>query len=305
VGQIEAAKAEFSQARDLDRFNSQAEIGLLKVSTFEPILKGNYDPEVIDRRLKFILEQSKNDDIQALDKNKNDDTHALAFLGYIHLNIDVAEAEDYLDRSLTSNAENAWAYFSKGILFDLANRPKGAIAMYDKAVSLSKWNQTFLNNLAYQHFILGNYEEAQNIYNKLLRLHPYYLLSYYILAKTKFRLSEFETAYANLQFLNDLLNDEAAMGRALNRSPWLFHGHSKSMLVLYSETEKREYAHYLTALAAHLVGNATEVQRLLSDAVEDGATARQLITMDITELAQWRPDLEKGLNSFRSAIARN
>lgn len=80
VGQLEAAKAEFAKAKELDPFSLDADLGLLKVSVFEPIAIKQYDPEIADHRLRAILKQRPHD------------THALTYLAEVNRNIDQNEA---------------------------------------------------------------------------------------------------------------------------------------------------------------------------------------------------------------------
>lgn len=292
VGQIQAAEVEFVRAREIDPNNIPAELGLLKVSIFEPIIGGEFEPELAQRRLRAILERA------------GEDSHVYAFLGNVYQGIDPEESERYYDRALQINPDNAWAYFGKGVLYDLQGRAADAAEMYTQASLRSEWNQTFLNNLAYQQYRLGNYEKALDYYIRLLRLDGRYLLSYYMLAKIQMQLGAMEAAYNNLLILEDLLDDQAILDLQRNKGTWYFHRRDKGVVRFYSPEEKSAYAQYLIALVALVSGRETESQTRLSKVLDAPVahSARELIAFDIERLAEWKPDLKKRLASFSAAI---
>lgn len=91
VGQPKAAAAEFNHAKELDSYNPDADLGLLKVSVFEPVAEKEYDPEVAQRRIQGVLNQHPND------------THAYAFMGDVFLEIDRKSALRYYDLAIASD----------------------------------------------------------------------------------------------------------------------------------------------------------------------------------------------------------
>jgi tetratricopeptide (TPR) repeat protein len=290
VGQLDAAKTEFERAKQLDTYNVAAEFGLLKVSIFEPIAKEAYDPEVAQRRLAAVLNQDPND------------SHALAYLGEVYREINPALALQYFERASQSNPRNAWAYFKQGVLLDQAGNENQAIAMYEKAVSLSPWDQLFLNNLGYAHFRLGDYKKSENIYKLLLSLDGRFLLSYYMLANSQMRLGDFESASATLKALDGLINDEATRTLPRNNDAYWYWMGPDGEIRLYSWDEKKVYAKYLTALDAYLLGRPSDVQSLGQSPEGEDTSPRLLITMDLADLQKLRPDLKNTLASFRSLL---
>jgi tetratricopeptide (TPR) repeat protein len=143
VNQIQPAKAEFTRVRELEPYNVQAEVGLLKVSVFEMFEPTNidaYDPEIAERRLSANLQQHK------------DDTHVLTLLGMVYRVFDPKEAEANFDKAIAAGPENALAYFQKGFLLDLRGDRVEALRLYSEASRRSKWNQPFLNNLCVSVF---------------------------------------------------------------------------------------------------------------------------------------------------------
>lgn len=290
VGQLPAAKAEFTRARELNSYSMEAEMGLLKVSVFEPVAGGDYDPEVAQRRLQAILKQKPND------------SHALAFLGDVYRNIDSQEALRYYDQALASDSTNAMAYYGRGILFDKRGETADALAMYEKAVSLSKWNQIFLNNLAYQYYLRGEYKKSENLYVRLLDLDGRFLLSYYMLANSQLMLGGASVAYRNLMLLDARLKDGVSTKLVRNQATWFFHTGKNATIHLYSDAEKSAYAKYLMALACHLKGLDPDVQRYLSEVPAIGprraAVVKTLIDADLSRLAKAQPDLASQLRFF-------
>jgi len=77
--------------------------------------------------------------------------------------------------------------------------------LYEKAASLSPWNQTFLNNLAYQHFLAGEYKKADELYVRLLSLDSRYLLSYFMLSQAVLMQGDNQRAFRTLRLLDDVL----------------------------------------------------------------------------------------------------
>jgi hypothetical protein len=60
AGLNEEAKKEFEAVQNLDKTNIEAQLGLLKSKVFE-LSQGEYEPEVIEKRIKFIEKEKPND----------------------------------------------------------------------------------------------------------------------------------------------------------------------------------------------------------------------------------------------------
>lgn len=295
VGQIEAASDEFENAKKLDPYNSEADFGLLKVSVFKPLAGGiDDDPEVAQRRINGILTQ------------KADDTNALAFQGDVYRTIDPKKSLDYYNQAIASNGGNAWAYYGKGLLFDLSGQGNAALEMYEKAVQLSPWNQTFVNNLAYQRYLRGDYKEAELHYVFLLNLESRYLLSRCMLANTQLKMGAVSVAYSNLQPLNEYLHDGQVMKLQRNQGQWFFHVERGEIVELNSAAEKTAYLRYMMALASYMSGYHDETHTHLAEAEAAGrdasAHARRVLMVDISTLAKERPEWGTGLLVFIAAL---
>jgi len=286
VGQLEAAKLEFTRARELDQYSIEAEVGLLKVSVFEPITSNDYSPEVAERRLQAILQGNAND------------THALAFLGEVFRGINQEKALEYYEQALDVDSGNALAYFGKAVLADEAGKRAEALPLYEKAVTLSPWNQTFLNNLAYQHFLGANYEKADELYVLLLSLDSRYLLSYYMLGHSRLLRGQDEQAYRTFGLLDQLLADDQTISLRRNTGPWFFHVDEGAPVYLYTNAEKRAYAHYVIALAASLSAHSDEARQHLAGVAVLGDAARagrRIVVGDMRRLQKARPEVASRL----------
>jgi|KBSMisStandDraft_5_1062788.scaffolds.fasta_scaffold148678_2 Flp pilus assembly protein TadD len=287
VAQLEAAKAEFARARELDSYSVDAELGLLKVSVFEPVRTDEYDPEVAERRLQAILRQRPND------------THALAFLGDVYTNLDRDKALKYYRQSLASDQKNAYAYEGLGVLLDLQGKTPDALQMYEKAVSLSGWNQTFLNNLAYQYYLRANYSKAEELYLLLLGLDDRYFLSYCMLANTQLMLGSPRAAYRNLQRLDAMLRDGATSKLKRNNGDWFFHVTELETVHLTSADQKAGYVRLLMAVTAKLLALDDDVRRHLLEATSDSSKqSLRIVDSDINRLAKAQPALAGRLAEF-------
>lgn len=294
VGQLEAAKAEFSRAQELDSYNVEAQFGLLKASAFEPILSRGYDPEIAERRLRLILEARPND------------SHVLCFMGDVLRNIDPDSALACYDRAIATDSANAWAFLGKGLLLDEYEKAEQALVMYQQASLISPWNQTFLNNLGYQYFLRQEYTTAESIYVRLLRLDSRYLLSYYMLAHAQLLMGYEVTARNNLSLLWQLISDTSIVNLPQNSGAWFFHFGGARPVYIYTFAEKKAYAHYITALAEKLLSNEPEVRRHIGETNRikglDKGPIEIILRTDIERIQTAHPKWRNKLDQFRSMI---
>lgn len=296
IGQLDAARYEFNQVKELDPYNIEAWFGLLKAAVFQPIDAKDYDPEIAHRRLSAILDE------------RPDDSHALAFLGEVYRTIDEETALSYYKKALENNPGNATAYFGKGAVYDRQGKTDEAIAMYKKASDISPWNQTFLNNLAYQHYLRGEYYTAESLYLLLLRLDGRFLLSYYMLANTQLMLGDQTTAKKNLLNLEELIRYGSTFDLPRNRGGWLFHLDLMPSITFYSQQEKIAYARYLMGLTEFLNGNIQVCRNHIEEVKKLDLTTEQLYDVlflvwdNIEELKKSQPGWVSMLTSFEVLI---
>jgi tetratricopeptide (TPR) repeat protein len=294
VGQPKAAEAEFTQAKQLDSYNADADLGLLKVSVFATVFEQEYDPEVVERQIHMVLQQ------------KPKDTHALAVLGSVYSTIDPQKSSEYYDEAIASDKNNALAYAGKAYLAMKRGDRQTALAMYEVAINLSPWNQTFLNNAAYQYYLNSNYSKAEELYVRLLNLQPDFLLSYSMLANTQLILGNAVLADSNLEPLDEKLRDQSILKLQRNQGGWEYQVRNQNKPVtLYSQPEKVAYLRYLLALARQLTRHHEAAIRALQEVAaesHDTSQARLIIDSDISNLADARPEFAKQLREFRLSL---
>jgi tetratricopeptide (TPR) repeat protein len=263
LGQFEAARSEFEQASVLEPANPDAQLGGLKASVFDSIESNEYDPEIAGERLRFIRSLHE------------DDTHALTLLGQLYLGTDLDSAFRFYKLAIASDKDNALAYAGMGEAYRRrANADTGDVyrrrghidsgfAMDQSAHTISPWNQGFLNNLAYQQYLRGDYWQADTSYRALLKLNDRYLLSAYMLANTELMMHEAANAHTILRILVvDALRDSVRMHLPQNLRGWAFVVDSLySQQELHTPQEKAVYAYSLMAMSAYMSDSVAKAHR--------------------------------------------
>jgi tetratricopeptide (TPR) repeat protein len=245
IMQLEAAQNEFEEALKLDPYNLSAQKGLSKSELFMPIMQNDYDPEIMEKRLNLILEEDPYD------------PHAYLFLGILYRDIDHEQALIYYEKAIDKDPSIAAAYFGIGTIYDIQNKPDDAITMYEKALSLSKWNQPFLDNLGYHYCQRKEYQKAIQQYELLLRLNPRFLPAYYTISNAYRLTGNLEQARWDQKILVNLLDNKNVTALQRNKEIWFYSFNSETVF-LYNYPEKKYYAYYNLALTCYLLGNETE-----------------------------------------------
>ena len=239
VGQLEAAHGEFENALKLAPDNSKAHFGKLKAEVFTPIAEREYDPEIAKLKLDLILTE------------REDDPQTLAFLGDVYQSISTEKALKYYNDAIKKDPSVAIAYAGIGLIHDKAGQIDDAIAMYEKALAISSWNQGFLNNLGYQYLRRNEYPKAIEKYTLLLQLDGRFLLTYYTLSNAYRLTGNLPKAMWIQERLLDLLDNTTITSLPRNRREWFFH--TDTRLVHFYDLQMRKcYALYNAALTAYL-----------------------------------------------------
>jgi tetratricopeptide (TPR) repeat protein len=304
IDELEAAGAEFEEALQLEPTNPDAQRGGFKVRLFESISQHDYDPAVAERRLRFLLDEDR------------DDPAAHAFLADIYLvRFDFANALKEYDTALTKNPSFAHAYLGKGNVFDLQDMADDALKMYRRAARLAPSNQLYLNNVAYQLFRLGRYREALTRYTELLQLDARVMLPYYVAANAYRLLGDLETARRYQQTVVKLLTDKQARDLRRNKTPWFFHTAESrattsrgSVTFLTDYRTKTYYARVSLALTSYLRGDErgardelARARRLALDP-DQRAAVRQIILFDVALLGKVRKELAGPAEQFARTV---
>ena len=300
VMQLKAARHEFEKALELDPNNPAAHFGRLKAEVFDPILAGDYDPEVVKKRLNAILEERRKD------------PHALAMLGFVYRVISPQESKQYFNRAIAADPDMASAYAGLALVVEMErtaeNREQNlaeVIAILEQARMRSEWNQNYLNNLGYQYLQQQDYARAIENYRLLLSLDGRYLLTYYTLANA-YRLQgdDYRADWYHTQLLR-LLDDAEITALTRNTEAWFFHTRRQT-IHFYTESMKQTYAFYSAALSRYLYRGEGEADGLLEQAEAVGSDDRVLILgllqHDIALLRAARPDLASRLDAFEAKL---
>lgn len=295
LGRLALAKHELEAAEKLDPGNPEARLGLLKIDVFEPVHDKNYVPEIAERRLNMILEQSP------------EDPHVLTFLGDVHSWIDEAAARSYYERAIAARPGAPGAYAGLAVMLDFKQRTDEAIHFYEMAVERSPWNQSYLNNLSYQYLLKRDAEHAVATDRMLLNLNGQYLLAYYS-SSIAFRwLDQLEPARAYGDELLKLLADPEIHASECNRGHWFFHTDAQPVFFDQGEPPKRTYYAMLgAALTAHLRDDATRRDELLTSAAKlEGKgfdEVRRLVRYDGKVLTEQRPERKAQVDAYLALL---
>lgn len=291
VGNLKAAKIEYDNALKLDPNSVEAQLGKFKAELFEPIAGKDYDPEVVEKRLNLVLEENPGD------------VHALVFLGSIYQNIDTIYSKKYYQKAIKIDSTVAMAYFGLGNIYDMNRQYDSALLYYEKAVRFSRWNQSYLNNLAYQYFLRNQNNDAIEIYLLLLKLDYRFLLSYFTLTCAQRKVGDLSNALHNQKLLFDYINDTTVTNLDRNKGEWLFHA-GKEEILLIDLDAKKYYAYRSISLTSYLLGKKTDCADYvaLSESLHiqerEKSSIKKLMGFDVSELSRSDSAYKKALNEY-------
>jgi tetratricopeptide (TPR) repeat protein len=295
VYEIEAAKADYQKALQLDPMNMEAQMGLLKSEILLSITRKDYSPQVAEKQLKLI--QAENPD----------DKHALLFLGDVYSSIDPDRALEYYSHALKQDPNLAVAYNKIGLIYDERSQFDMASKYYEKAAGLAPWNTDILANVAYHSLRNKLYEEAIRQFELLLRLDGKLLWAYWSLTHAYWLTGKVKTAYDWQRHLLRLLDDREVTSLPLNRGQLLFHVGDKP-LYISGLPQMRCYTYYSVALTCHLLGRREQADTFIQKArevePEDKTPSETLLLDNVTELERQQRDLRDSLQDFMDRYFR-
>lgn len=290
VSQLAAAKFEFLKVLTLDPQNIDGQMGLFKAEVFEPIVKHDYDPEITKKRLNLIQQENP------------DDPHAFLFLGDVYASIDRKKAFEFYEKAIKRDPSVAAAYLGMGVIFDERGEAERALEMYEKAWSLSQWNQHYLNNISYQYLRMKEYDKAIDKYTLLLNLQGNYLLTHYTISNAYRLVGDLRQAHWFQSRLVGLLNDNKVTSTKENVGGWFFH--TDSYPVYFWELEgKKYYAYYSLALTCYLKGDKKEAEEHIKKTkdlkLKDENEIKRLLGFDIKVLQEEQESLKMYAKEFK------
>jgi tetratricopeptide (TPR) repeat protein len=252
------AKQEFEAALKLDKTNMEAQLGLLKSRVFE-LSQGEYNPAVINKRIKFIEEETKTE-------NKKADPHACLFRGTMHYVLkEYDKAEKNFKKALELDNTIASAHYNLGLIYDQQKEKAAALKEFKAAAALSEWNRSYLNNLACEYYENGYYDKSIKQHKKVIVLDPGYLLSYAEISRSQRLSGNFKDSEKNLRILLRKLESEIGLSKK-NSSPWYFMTAKGNKISLYSLKEKQCYTYYNLAVTVYLERNKTQARVFVNQA---------------------------------------
>lgn len=211
ISQPEAAKAAFKKVCSLDPMNIEAHLGLLKSEVFQPISKREpayYDIEKTKKMLEIILNV------------KNNDPHALYFLGEFYRDFNPEKAKEYYNKVLDLKLESeldGLAYYGLAWLA-LLDKDKGtALELAKKAANRSEYNSVVLNGLGYVYLVNKKYDNTIKILETLLKYNPYLMPSYCNIIQAYRMTGNIKNAYVYSKKLIYCIENKDVFSIELNR----------------------------------------------------------------------------------------
>ncbi len=300
TGLYEEAKAEFEAALKLDKTNMEAELGLLKSRVFE-LSQGDYNPEVIGKRIEFIAQESKKD------CNKESiDPHVFLFRGAMHYAVEEFDkAEENFRRALKLDGALASAHHYLGLIYDKDKRKDAALKEFEDAVALSNWNRSYLNNLGCEYYEKGKYEEAIKTHKKVIALDPAYLLPYAEISRSLRLTGDLKESEKQLRTLLGGLESEIGLSKK-NNKPWYFITEKGDKISFYSLKEKQGYAYYALAVTLYLGNQETKALDLVKLAPKLSPYGQNnllnVVYDELILLGKTQPSYAPRCNQFRQKL---
>lgn len=284
VEQFNAARNEFNQVLKVDPLNQNATRGLSECDVYSQTNNTSYNSEITKMRLDAIAKENQNDPLPYL------------YLGdFFLVRKRVDDASYYYQQAINRDSSIAAAYFGIGVVYDKQNKPDLALKMFHKAVNLSYWNVQFRNNLAYEFYKLGDYQEALNWYSSSVTLDPRHL-ALYIGYSNSFRcLDDLENAIICQKQQIFFLEDNSTANLPFNQMEIYIFTNSGDIISLYDNDEKKYYFYYNIALTYYLLGNEAQTLEYLKKAndlhvdEDSKSNIKKIVVSDIEILQKAQP----------------
>jgi len=295
-----AAENEFKKVLEIDRLNPKATIGILKTEIYKDI-HSNFIPVALKKKIDHILSEDPND------------PHASVLLGNLYMQMDdFLEAEVHINKALNLENSPPSAHYSRGLLFLKKNDIDHAFVEFKESARRSEFNEIYLNNLAYIHFLKGEIQTAIDIYEKILNLDHEFILPYCEIGLSHRLNGDLGKAIHYFTELDNHLRNKAFVNLDKNKGPWLFNTDpnlNADAICLYDINEKRVYA--LLSLGATLFINGEEKgakipmtsARLIE--IDRKAEVLELVKRDLRRLRALRPKYDTPVYEFRTEFQKD
>lgn len=214
VDNVEAARAEFKEALALEPTNLEVQRSLFLANTFEPVrTSGEFDPEVVSKRLEFLSREDPDDPILS------------AMLGDVYRekgNYD--DAIKAYERAVEDGEFEPIprAYFGLGMIRRLQGDYSEALYAFNVAAVSSPDNPVYVSNYAAQLSHQGRWREALARIKKLEKLNPSFIFGYLYAARILRTQALYPKAIEQLKKTIALLSDKQIAGLDKNKGEWFF-----------------------------------------------------------------------------------
>lgn len=290
IGQYKGAELEYRDVLKLEPTNLDAEFGLAKARMYSMIVDGQFNPEVIEKR------------INALQAEHSDDPHCFVFLGDLYTRLDPGIASQYYEKALELDHHVATAYYGLGLIYDAQDQTAQALAMFKAAVKRSKWNQDYLNSLAALYYDTKNYAKAVSTNLLALKLDAEYLSAYYEMTLAYRLQGDLDSALFYQQELLRLIRNDKIAKLQKNRGQWYFKIAGDN-IAFYNLPEKRAYAHYSLSITLALLNRMDEAAASVLNAQKFGDPVTDqlipLIDYDLQRLHTEQPHFREQIERYR------
>jgi tetratricopeptide (TPR) repeat protein len=307
AGELVAAREEFQQALKLEATNVDARRGLLRATVFDPIVKGDYNPAIVEMRLEFLLD---------LDE---DDADAHAFLGDVDAEqFDYDQALAHYETARKKDPDLPHAYAGFAIVYGLRDQSGRAAEMYRRALELAPSAPIYRSNLAYELFRTRRYKAAIREYEHVISQDPVLMPAYNELASTYRAHGDLANARRYQEHLLRLFTDKDALAAERNGGYWSLRTklprrktdepRDPGAVSLYTFPEKRAYSLLSFALTAYLEGDFAAARRSarlarripLNPTQAEGV--RSVILFDVALVAKEMDFLARDARRFATAV---
>ena len=289
IGQYKDAESVYTQALKFDEASIDSQRGLFKAKMYDFISQQQYDPEILDRRISFILHENAWD------------PHAHVFLGDLYQQLDPQKAKEHYEWAIKIDSKVAAAIFALGVLYDRDNKREDALRMYQQAVQLSPWNQKYLHNLADLYYEAKQYEPAIEKYKQILHADANFLPPYHGAARAYRILGRLHDALPFQKRLVALLNDQAITARDINKIPWYFrvNGH---VVYLDGLQEKQSLVYHDIAATLYLLERPKKAEDFVRKAhdlqIANDQLIKVLIGAELQRLHDERPQFAERIRQY-------
>ncbi|MBV9157303.1 MAG: tetratricopeptide repeat protein [Acidobacteriaceae bacterium] len=283
VGRYAQAREPYRQALRLDPANARAKLGI----EITELAASKSDAVSFEQPLTQMLAQSPNNsylrvlngDNLAAQRRWNDARH------------------EY-EQAKKLNPKLAEAYFRLGVIDDKQGDIRDSIKMYEKAVDLSHHSPQYVDNLAYEYFKHGDYDQAVAEYGQILYHFPLAALESATIRRLQ---GDLEQAREEELTAIGWLTDSSVRSLPENQLPWYFPGLSQ-YVTINTPNDKLCYAQFELSATLYLKGDANgandHAQQALQACGSRSTDLKTAVRWEIERVADERDELKTHAQAY-------